>query len=108
LEKKTYYVTVDIGPHTGEIREEINLNDPLYDFEIRATPEEISRLEELFERTQETDFRTFLKAHIPYETRERMQESKKEDAQIDEIYRMIYELGTDETKKKMRESGLIH
>ncbi|MBA4495997.1 hydrolase [Paenactinomyces guangxiensis] len=108
MEKKTYYVTVDIGPNAGEIREEINLNDAVYDFEIRATPEEISRLEKLFEETQENDFHTFITAHIPYETRERLQDSRREDEKIDQIYQMIYQLGTEETKRKMKQSGIIH
>lgn len=107
MEKKTYYVTVDIGPHTGEIREQLKQNDAVYDFEIEATPEEISQLEQLFTETQETDFSTFVQAHLPFETRERSKVSWEEDEQIDKIYQMIYQLGTDNTKAKMRESGLI-
>lgn len=108
MEKQTYYVTVDIGSNVGQIRNEISHNDPDYDFEIWATEEEIHQLEELFERTQEEDFANFFIAHIPYETEKRLEKNQKEDDLISQIYRMIYRLGTEETKKRMEESGLIH
>lgn len=108
MEKQIYYVTVDVGPQTGEIRDEIDLNDPNYDFEIEATKEEIHQLEELFERTQEKDISTFALAHMPYQTKDRAQKSREEDDQITKIYQMIYRLGTEQTKKRMRESGMVH
>lgn len=108
MEKQTYYVTIDISPHAGQIRNKISLNDPDYDFEIRATEEEIHQLEELFERTQEKDFSNFFVAHIPYETKERLKENRTEDDYITQIYQMIYQLGTEETRKRIRESGIVH
>lgn len=107
MEKQIYYVTVDVGPHTGQIRDQIDLNDPNYDFEIEATDEEIHQLEELFERIQETDVSTFVKAHIPYETQERMQKSRQEDHQITEIYQMIYRLATKQTRQQMKASNMV-
>lgn len=107
MEKQIYYVTVDIGTHVGQIRDRIDLNDPNYDFEIEATEEEILQLEELFERVQEKDVSTFVLAHLPYETKERAQKSREEDDYITQIFQMIYQLGTDETKQRMRESKMI-
>jgi hypothetical protein len=107
LDKKTYYVTVDVGPQTGQIRDEISLNDAVYDFEIQATPEEINQLQQLFEDTQDADLKTFIKAHIPFQTLEREKESWNEDDKIDAVYQMIYNLGTVKTKQKMEQSGLI-
>jgi|UPI0004080077 hypothetical protein len=106
MEKKTYYVTVDIGPRAGEIRETLDVNDPNYDFEIEATPEEINRLEQMFNQVEETDFSTFVVAHIPFLDNER-KENVTEDKQIEKIYRTIYELGTPETKERMRSAGLV-
>lgn len=108
MEKQTYYVTVDIGSNAGQIRDQLSLNDPNYDFEIEATEEEIHQLEELFERIEEDDFQTFLVAHLPYRTKERAELSREEDKKISQIYQMIYRLGTEETKKQMRESGIIN
>jgi len=107
MEKQTYYVTVDIGSHVGQIRDQLSLNDPNYDFEIEATEDEIHQLEELFERTQEDDFKTFIVAHLPYQTKERAKMSRREDNRIRQIYQMIYRLGTEETKKRMREAGMV-
>ncbi|MFC7441621.1 hypothetical protein [Laceyella putida] len=107
MEKTRYYVTVDIGPRAGEIRETLEVNDPNYDFEIEATREEIERLEKLFNEVGDTDFSTFVLAHIPFLNNER-KENVTEDQKIQEIYRMIYQLGTPATKERMKEAGLVH
>ncbi|MBA4544429.1 MULTISPECIES: hypothetical protein [Thermoactinomyces] len=106
-DKKTYYVTVEIGQRSGEIRDHLEVNDANYDFEIKATEEEIERLERLFREAEEEDFTTFVKAHIPFLDNE-SQENVKEDGTLRKIYRMIYQLGTEETKRRMDESGMIH
>jgi hypothetical protein len=107
MEKKTYYVTIDNGPQAGEIRERPDFDDPVYDYEIEATEEEINQLEKLFMELEESDWKTFKLAHIPYETQERMQESKNMDHKFASIYHYIYKLGTEMTKKRMKESGMI-
>jgi hypothetical protein len=107
MEKKTYYVTMDIGQHAGEIRDFLEENDGVYDFEIQATPDEIGRLEDLFMQVQDTDFKMFWLAHIPFLDNER-KENLDEDHLIRRIYRMIYELGTDETKERIRRAGIPH
>jgi hypothetical protein len=106
-DKKTYYVTVEIGQRSGEIRDHLEVNDANYDFEIKATEEEIERLERLFREAEEEDFTTLVKAHIPFLDNE-SQENVKEDGTLRKIYRMIYQLGTEETKRRMDESGMIH
>lgn len=105
--KKKYYVTMDIGPNSGVIRDQMDENDATYDFEIMASEDEVRQLEKLFSDTTATDFRTFVKAVTPFRTQARQQESKKEDEQIDRIYRMIYELGTVKTRQKMQMCGLV-
>lgn len=107
MEKQIYYVTVDVGTHVGQIRDQIDLNDPHYDFEIEATEEEIHQLEKLFERIQEKDVSTFALAHLPYETKERAQKSREEDDYITQVFQMIYRLGTEETKQRMRQSKMV-
>jgi len=107
VEKKTYYVTLDIGTHTGEIREFEEKNDQVFDYEIQATDEEIKRLEDLFDQLGENDQKTFFIAHIPFLNNER-KENVMEDQKIQEVYRMIYSLGTEQTKRKMEEARLVH
>jgi hypothetical protein len=106
LEKKIYYVNVDVGPQTGEIRDQIEPNDANYDFEILATEEEIAKLQKLFVALQDTDFHTFVLANIPFLDNEQ-KENRTEDQQIDQIYRMIYQLGTEQTKEQIRRAGLF-
>jgi hypothetical protein len=106
MKKKTYYVTVDLGSHAGEIRETFDGNDAAYDFEIQATEEEIAELEQLYEQVETVDSKTFLIAHVPYLDNER-EENLQEDQLIEKIYKKIYELGTEQTKRKMEKSGLV-
>jgi hypothetical protein len=106
LEKKIYYVTVDVGPRTGQIREQIELNDANYDFEIFATAEEVAKLQQLLTELQETDFQTFALAHIPFLDNDQA-EDRTEDRQIEQVYRMIYQLGTEQTKEQIRRAGII-
>lgn len=107
MEKKTYYVTIHSGGMSGEIREQIDQNDAYYDFEITATPEEIHRLQSLFEQADKDDFQTFIDAHIPLVSRDRFGNSKAFDQKLKRIYQMIYELATPETKQKMEQTGVV-
>ncbi|RAL22036.1 hypothetical protein [Thermoflavimicrobium daqui] len=106
MEKKTYYIAVDLGPNAGEIHEQAHDFDAVYDFEIKATPQEIKELEHLFSEIAEEDLDTFIQAHLPYKNKERQAEHNYDD-RLEEVYRMIYRLGTEETKTRMKESGMI-
>jgi hypothetical protein len=107
MEKKTYYVTIHSGGMTGEIKEHVDLNDSNYDFEIMATPEEIHRLESLFEQAHKEDSQTFLDAHIPWIAHDKFGNSDAFDQKLKRIYQTIYELGTPETKQKMEQTGVV-
>ncbi|MGA8941626.1 MAG: hypothetical protein WB502_02770 [Thermoactinomyces sp.] len=106
MEKKTYYVSVDFGTKAGEIRTHKDENSALFEYEIEATSEELDQLEKLFTEVGETDFSTFAKAHVPFLDNE-AKENLQEDEGIQRIYRLLYQLGTEETKGKLREAGII-
>ncbi len=106
MEKKTYYVSLDMGPQTGMIHDQPDDTDPVFDFEIQATEEEIKRLEQLFSYIAEKDTTIFFQAHIPYLDKEKMEKNSYDEA-LAEVYHYIYELGTPETKRRMKESGMI-
>lgn len=101
MDKATYYVTVD-----GTIHTEQNVNDAPYDFEVKATDQEIQQLQELFQRAYNEDFATFVEAHIPFFTEESMKENKDVDQYVHEIYAMIHQLGSIETKRRIEDLGL--
>ncbi len=101
MEKETYFVTVD-----GTINTVQNFNDAPYDYEILASDAEIQELQVLFQRAYNEDFTTFFQANLPYRTEEREKENYDVDRYIQEIYAAIYRLGSEETKKRLKETGL--
>lgn len=106
MEKKTFYVSIDMGPRAGMIHDQPDDTDPVFDFEIQATEGEIKKLEQLFSYISEKDTATFFQANIPYQKKEQMEEKSYDEA-LAEVYRYIYQLGTPETKRRMKESGMI-
>lgn len=106
MEKKTYYVSMDFGTRAGEINTQKDENSALFEYEIEASSEELDQLEKLFTEVGETDFTTFAKAHVPFLDNE-AKENLQEDDGIRRIYRLLYQLGTKETKNKLREAGIV-
>ena len=92
-EKKRYYVSVQADTIMN------NRGDSSFEFEIDATEEDIAKLKELFEDKEDSDNRTYLRSHllgIPYHQDE---ENDAYDSHLTEVYRLLYELGTESTRK---------
>jgi hypothetical protein len=102
MDKQTYYVTVD-----GTIHTEKKVDDAPYDFEIQATEEEINNLQDLFQRTYNNEWDTYVQSHLPFRTEERQKESLDVDQNIKEIYTAIYQMGSEETKRSIKSLGII-
>ena len=83
-EKKTYYVAVQQGMVEGQIL--ASKDESHFQFIIEAT-------RELFEQAYDEDLDADYQA--------------TEEA-LDDIYGMIYQLGTEETKRRMTEAGIVH
>ncbi|MGV3489054.1 MAG: hydrolase [Tuberibacillus sp.] len=100
MEKKRYYVKVG----TGEILPEKTLSE--WEFEIEATPEEAGQLEHLFSKTDHESFTNFFKAHVPlrefYE-----EENIPYDKKLQQVYQLLYDLGTEETKEHIRSMDIL-
>lgn len=105
-EKKTYYVSIYFGTHAGEIHKQKDENSAVFQYEIEATPKEIEQLEKLFTEIGQTEMAFFAKAHIPFLNNE-ASENTEEDKEIQRIYQMIYQLGTEKTRNQLREIGVI-
>ncbi|GIP38116.1 hypothetical protein J31TS4_13960 [Paenibacillus sp. J31TS4] len=111
MAKQTYYVS--IAPN--EI-----VPDPLpsntTQFEILADDGDLARLQDLFEKTTDTENRLVERASTPYEEfeQEEEQDEKNElyDERLQNVYRLIYELGTEKTRAHIRKmdvlSGELH
>ncbi|MFC4600440.1 hypothetical protein [Cohnella hongkongensis] len=99
-ERRTYYVSV--GP--GQI-----LEDPeaaSFEFEIRANEAEIDKLQELFQEAQDADEdEIFNYSGSP--TISDTPDNETYAALSRTIYRMLHELGTDETKRHIESMNIL-
>ncbi|GAB7387466.1 hypothetical protein BSNK01_13030 [Bacillaceae bacterium] len=101
MEKKLYYVSVG----ARDVFTDKTVSP--FEFEIEATPEEVTRLQHLFDKAAAEDFATFLDTHIPFKLYHEDRVNVEYDRRLQEVYRMIYELGTPQTKRHIEELGLL-
>ncbi|WP_068773751.1 hypothetical protein [Paenibacillus sp. FJAT-26967] len=100
-DKKTFYVSVGAGEIVDEPGE-IN-----FDFEIRATSEEIDKLAELFEVLEESDNKTHFRALLPFKEYHKDKENDEYDYELKEIYQTLYNLGTEETRQHIEKMNVL-
>jgi hypothetical protein len=85
-----------------------NQGDAAYELEISATPEEIEQLSEIFENMGDFDQASFIKAQAlayPYHLDT---ENDGYDDNLAEAYKLLYELGSSETKRHIERAGLLN
>ncbi|NHN33679.1 hypothetical protein [Paenibacillus agricola] len=75
-----------------------NQGDAAYEFEIKASQEDIEKLRELFEVMEEYDEGTYIRAHLAGIAYHLDSDNDGYDDTLKEIYSMIAKLGTEETK----------
>lgn len=101
MDKKRYYVSVQARCIMG------NQGDAAYELEIDATPEEVEKLMEMFNQLQNADQQTYISMHnhlsIPYHYDS---ENDVYDYLLKEIYQVIYQMGTDETRNHISSMNL--
>lgn len=102
MEKKIYYVSVA----NGEISRVQNANT--YSFTIQATDEEIAELRNHFDSAYREDLGTFVRSHVPFVEYHHDSNNDRYDEQLQEAYKMIYELGDNETKELIAQMGIIN
>ncbi|MGF9963686.1 hydrolase [Bacillus rhizoplanae] len=102
MDKNTYYVSVA----NGEISQVKTANT--YSFAIQATDEEILRLRECFDNAYREDLGTFVRSHVPFVEYHHDSNNDRYDEQLQEAYRMIYELGDHEAKELIAQMGIIN
>ncbi|TCZ77060.1 hypothetical protein E0485_11365 [Paenibacillus albiflavus] len=101
MTKKTYYVSVQAGTvmsHQG---------DAAYELEIEATASEKARLEMLFGAKMSYDDSSSIRAVLPGIPYHVDDENDKYDAVLQEVYRLLYELGTTETKNHISSMHIL-
>ncbi len=102
MARNKYFVTVD----TEEISE-VSLPDNGIEYEIYATPVEVKEIEVLFARKDKNAKDAVKFVGKPFD--ERPVDAKRDSYEeyLIAIYRKLYELGTDETRKGIKELKLF-
>lgn len=100
MEKKTYYVSVGSG---DILRQEEAAN---FEFEIQATEDDLNKLEELFEEKEEAETGSMRRSVTPYYEYHNDGENDAYDASLKQIYRLIHQLGTPETRAHIESMNL--
>lgn len=107
MKKDTYYVTLHGGPAPGEIRQVRDDNDAYYDFELQATKEEITQLQNLLDELGSHDMEGFNESHLPLLSTTAEEANRKYQESLNAVYQKIYELGTTKTKQQIKELGIL-
>lgn len=100
-DRKTYYVSVG----AGQVLEDKEAAP--FELVIRANEEELNKLQELFEETSSTDEAgafTFDRNPLVSDS----PEDETYDGLIRDVYRMLHELGTEETKRHIESMNILH
>ena len=79
-----------------------------WDFRIEATDKEVAVLERLFDKTEEADWESYIRAHIPYLEYHHQPQNREYDQRILWIYSMLYDLGDEKTRAHIRKMGILN
>ncbi|SMQ78454.1 hypothetical protein SAMN05444673_3444 [Bacillus sp. OV166] len=89
------------------IKEDV-MNGTEWDFKIKATESQVAVLERLFDKTEETDWESYFRAHIPYLEYHHQPQNKEYDLRILLIYTLLYYLGDEKSRAHIREMGILN
>ncbi|MBT2689307.1 hydrolase [Bacillus sp. ISL-47] len=101
--KKPYYIDIEnaqVYPVPDEAAD--------WQFKIFATDKEIAKLADYIRQNYDADMKTFELAHVPLAEDKEETQNHKYDATMEGIYRIIYELGDDETRRNIAELGILN
>jgi hypothetical protein len=102
MEKKRYYVSVQ----AGTILEK--QGDASYELEIEATPEELEKLTDIFEEMENFDLASSIQIATAVTIAYHHDESNDGyDYYLKEVYSLIYQLGTEQTKQHIRTMNIL-
>lgn len=101
MEKKQYYVSLQ----SREISQIKHGNNA--DFTIYATEGEVSMLRTKLDRVYSAEFDTFWRAHVPFIPYHNDASNDRYDQSLTEAFEMIYQLGDEQTRSYIEESGVL-
>ena len=101
-QKKTYYIDIS----SSEITQ--SASDSPWNYQIKATPEEIQTLRTYFDQNEKADLVNFFRAHIPFLEYHYDKENDVQDHQLKQVYQFIYQHGSDITKQHIESMGILN
>ncbi|MBB6675560.1 hypothetical protein [Cohnella nanjingensis] len=101
-EKQVYYVSVSAGTVS---RHESQVSDQLTVF---ATEREKDQLETLLAIKEDQTERTFLRGLIPFKSADRDPATDQYNERMIEVYRSIFRLGTEETRRHLIHMDILN
>jgi hypothetical protein len=100
--KKSYYIDIENAQVYTEPVEAAE-----WQFKIYATDQEMKKLADYIEKNYDADMKTFELAHVPFVEEKEKAQNHNYDASMEGMYKMIYELGDDETRRNIEEMGIL-
>ncbi|WP_233711124.1 hydrolase [Lederbergia citrisecunda] len=100
--RKTYYISVG----AGEIMTVPNASP--WEFKIQATDDEITRLRQIFDSSQDNSVDDFLRAHIPFVEYHNDSTNDIHDENLINVYEMIHQLGDEEARNHIESMGILN
>jgi len=101
-EKKKYYVSLQ----SREISQIKHGNNA--DFTIEATDREVTRLRSKLNEIHDAEMGTYWRAHIPIMPYHHDESNDRYDKSITEAFEMLYQLGDEDARTFIEESGILH
>ena len=101
MEKRTYYINVG----TGEVLEDSTALD--YEFEISATEDDIAKLQELFEETDNSSQGSYGTSWLPWKVYYSNEANQEYDYYLTEVYRTLHRLGSEQTKRHIETMNVL-
>ena len=101
-EKHSYFINIQ----SHDIFTEPNVEE--WDFKINATESQVAVLERLFDKTDETDWESYIRAHIPFLEYHHQPENKEYDIRMMVIYSLLYYLGDEKTRAHIQDMRILN
>ncbi|WP_087972918.1 hypothetical protein [Oceanobacillus rekensis] len=101
--KNHFFVTID----TKEIRD-VSIDDNQVEYEIIADEQELLEIQQIFQ-TMDNESKDAVEdiSINPFDEAKVDSERETYDRSLISVYQRLYELGTEETKNKIKELGII-
>ncbi|GAF11790.1 hypothetical protein JCM19046_495 [Bacillus sp. JCM 19046] len=100
MNRERYYVTVDMAMLQIS---DLKLPDNTIQYEIYATSKEVDQIQALIDQIRSEDFRQEEVFQRPFQEKEADRDKDRTDNELQQLYTIIYDLGTIETKEVVKD-----